>query len=101
MPFPNLEGKYAYDAFFTPQEAIAYLQRRGPWDQFRLPAGVVFIYSPALLQRILARGPAQPRGRFSGQMYLSPSGSGAVIGLCAGFGIGAPAVTTLMEELIA
>jgi uridine phosphorylase len=100
MPFPNVAGKHAYDAFFGPHENIAYRKARGQWDDFPLPSGVIFVYQRSLLDRILASGPAERRGRLIGEFYLVEGPSGFV-GLSGGFGFGAPVVTGVMELLIA
>lgn len=55
MPYPNMEGKHAYDAFFSPREAIAYLQRHGRWEELPPLAGVVFLYSRRLQDWLLRR----------------------------------------------
>ncbi len=84
VPFPNLAGKHAYDAFFSPQEAIADLQRHGLWETFPLPASVIFLSSLKLLERTLARWPGAEgtaqghdrdrRPRYTAKMYRHRGG---------------------------
>lgn len=101
-PFPNFEGKHAHDAFFSPREAIGYLQRRGVWVNLPPLAGVIFLYSRRLQERMLARWPHEQVEGFPlpGTFHVLAH-SDARVGLGAGFGIGAPAAASLMEELIA
>jgi uridine phosphorylase len=100
MPFPNLEGKHSYEAFFSPRDFLDYLKRHGLWEDFPLPNGVIFVYSPRLFERIMSRETGERHGRFAGEFYLIKR-SHATIGLSGRFGIGPAAVSTIMEELIA
>ena len=100
MPFPNLEGKHTYEAFFSPRDFLDYLKRNGHWEDFSLPTGVIFMYSPRLLERVLNREPAERHGRFAGDFYLIRRHE-AIIGVSGRFGIGPAGVSTIMEELIA
>ena len=100
MPFPNFAGKHREDAFFNPEEYVAYLRREGLLPEVTLPSGVILCYRRGLLRRI---GELEPIERVRGlpaEFYLLGETGGAV-GLCGGFGIGAPAVTAVVEELIA
>lgn len=100
MPFPNLAGKHAHEAFFDPRDIIDYARTHGMWEDFPLPDGVIFTYSPRLLDRVLSRERAERRGRLAGELYLVTR-EGGMVGLCGRFGIGSAIATTLMEELVA
>lgn len=100
MPFPNLEGKHSFEAFFSPRDALDALKRKDLWEDFPLPSGVIFIYSTGLVERVLNREAAERRGRFAGEFYLIKRPE-ATIGVSGRFGIGPAGVSTIMEELIA
>jgi len=100
MSFPNFAGKHAHDAFFTPQDFIAYLRREGRLpDDLVLPRGIILCYQPRMLATALAEETTQEIevARFK----IMTLGEDDAVGVCMGFGIGAPAVTGLVELLIA
>jgi uridine phosphorylase len=100
MSFPNFAGKHAHDAFFTPQEFVAYLRREGRLpDDLIMPAGIILSYHPRMLVTALAEEEAQEVAVAGYRLTLLGSDGG--VGLCTGFGIGAPAVVGVVELLIA
>ena len=99
MPFPNFAGKHAYDAFFTPHDFLAYLRRTGRLPDVAAPGGVILCYHNALLGHVLATEETEPGPLFGGFHLLRDTGGR--VGVCGGFGIGAPAVCAVIEELIA
>ena len=106
MPFPNVEGKHGHEAIFGPQDFIAYLKKQDLWEDFPTPDGVVLFYQRWFLNKVVANERAA--GRL--QSHRVPAsllsfhlvaGDGATFALSGGFGIGSPAATAVMEELIA
>ncbi|MGH2842032.1 MAG: nucleoside phosphorylase [Solirubrobacteraceae bacterium] len=99
MPFPNFADKHAHDAVFSPADAVAaFLSSR-----VRVPQGVVLTYQPALAEHLRATG-AELRTGFPGpwrQMWRVKREGRAPVGVVNGFGVGAPAVALVVEELIA
>src|SRR4051812_27056980 len=101
MSFPNTAGKHSFDSFFTPQELIEFEKKNGVSFNFPIPQGVIFVYHNSLLKYIEKTEKLTPvESLFAGKFYLLES-SDNKIAISGGFGIGAPAVTTVMEELIA
>jgi uridine phosphorylase len=98
--FPNFRGKHAHDAFITPKEYIEYARRHGFLTDFAVPGGVIFCYSPSLLDRICSSRQTTRVGGFHGEFHLLAETADRV-GVMGKFGIGAPVVTTILEELIA
>ncbi|RMG83400.1 MAG: purine phosphorylase [Bacteroidetes bacterium] len=100
MGFPNLKNKHAKDSMFTPSEFMAYQKKLGKYPKFKPPIGVIFCYDRNLMEFILENHKTTKVEGFYGEMYLldETNGKVAVIGK---FGIGAPVVVTLLEELIA
>jgi uridine phosphorylase len=100
MSFPNFTGKHAHDAFFTPQEFVAYLRREGRLpDDLVLPAGIILSYHPRMLLSALAEQEVEEIPIAGYRLTLL--GAERAVGLCKGFGIGAPAVVGVVELLIA
>ena len=100
VSFPNFRGKHAHDPFFTPEQYIAYARQHGLIPDFAVPDGVVLTYSPSLMTRIVSTKDVTPIKGIVGEFYLIDQTAGRV-GVVGKFGIGAPAVTTILEELIA
>ena len=100
MSFPNFVGKHAHDAMVNPQDMLAYFRRIGTVTTLPIPESFILCYhrrmaAPAALERggLLLEG-------MPSTCYTVPSASGP-IGVCMGFGIGAPAATSMLEMLIA
>ena len=100
MTFPNFAGKHAHDAFFHPQDYIEYLRRQQFLPELQMPQSIIFCYQSQLLQHITAQEETERIEAVPNEFYLLKSTKGKV-GVYGGFGIGAPAVTTFLEEFIA
>lgn len=100
MTFPNFAGKHAHDAFFHPQDYIAYLRRQQFLPDLQMPQSIIFCYQSQLLQRITAQEETERVEAVPNEFYLLKSTKGKV-GIYGGFGIGAPAATTFLEVFIA
>ena len=100
MGFPNLRNKHAHDSMFTPKEFMEYQKKIGKYPRFKPPKGVIFCYSRRLLEHILINHKTTKTEGFYGEFYLLNETENQ-IGVLAKFGIGAPVVVALMEELIA
>ena len=100
MTFPNFAGKHAHDAFFHPQDYIEYLRRQQFLPDLQMPQSIIFCYQSQLLQRITAQEETERIEAVPNEFYLLKSTKGKV-GVYGGFGIGAPAATTFLEEFIA
>jgi len=106
VPFPNVEGKHAHEAMFGPHDFIAYLKKHGLWEDFPVPHGVVLFYQRWFLDKVVDNEVAEgrllkhkvPASLLSFHLVARKK---ATIGLSGGFGIGSPAATAVMEELIA
>lgn len=98
--YPNFAGKHGHEAVFSPAEVVAAnLTANGA---VQTPDAVILIYQQFLLDELRARG-VQPITGYPGPWRsLWFTGGGArTIAVVGGFGIGAPAATTVLEELIA
>ena len=96
--YPNFAGKHAGEALFTAADFLAYLRRVGARDDTPAPDGVVLCYQRSLYDHVLrTEGVERPRRALPVPL---PS-TGGRVGLLGRFGIGAPAATTTVEELVA
>ncbi len=100
MPFPNFAGKHAHDSFFTPQDWVRYFKRENTIANFAAPEGIIFCYQNYLFDYIIQNEEVEAFGLPFNELYLLKN-TGGRVGICGRFGIGAPVVTTLQEELIA
>ena len=98
--FPNFPGKHAHDAFFSAQDYLAYVRQLGRVPDFAIPEGVIFCFQNSLLRHIEQQYEVEPISFFAGKFFLLP-GVDRRVAVSGGFGIGAPAVTTILENLIA
>jgi hypothetical protein len=98
MPFPNFEGKHAHDAFFSAKDFLEYRRKEGRLPDFQIPEAVIFCYQSSLYQHVLSTHEVEPIDLFSGEFYLLKDVGGRV-GFSARFGIGAPIVATILEEM--
>jgi uridine phosphorylase len=99
--YPNFAGKHAHDAFISPAEYLAYLRARGRVPDLAPLDGVVLLYQESLLRRIVENElTEQHRGWVTGDFRLLKRPDSRV-GVCGGFGIGAPVVAIVIEELVA
>lgn len=101
MPYPNLPGKHAYDAFFSPADFQSYIKEQGRWEEFDFPTAAVFVYSPQLMRRIEERErPQRKRRMSSAELFLVARGAQTLL-VGGSLGIGSVMATMLMEGLIA
>ena len=100
MAFPNFEGKHAHDAFFSAKDSLDYRRSLGKFPDLQVPEAVIFCYQSSLYEHVLLRHETHRAKLFGGEFYLLAD-TGGRIGFSARFGIGAPVVTVLLEEMIA
>lgn len=99
MGFPNFKNKHSHDSMFTPGEFLAYQKERGLQPKYKPPIGVIFCYDRNFMKYIITNHKVVKASGF-GSMYLLSETKGQVA-IIGDFGIGAPAVVTVFEELIA
>ena len=100
--YPNFEGKHGEDAFFNPDDFVAYLRRNGGLDGYEPPRSIIMCYQRKLFEFIVAvENAKQPTlaATYRGLVTLPDTqGQVAVLG---DFGIGAPVAAAVLEEFIA
>ncbi|HLB63385.1 MAG TPA: nucleoside phosphorylase [Anaerolineales bacterium] len=100
MSFPVHPDKRAGQAVLTPQAMIAYRQRSGLLPVMEAPSAVILCLQRGLPERMRGRYPLRRVARLMGDLYLLKRSRGAVA-VMTNFGIGAPQMAALAEELIA
>ena len=100
MAFPNLKNKHAQEAMFAPRDFIAYQKKRGRGPSFKIPDGIILCYQPGLMKHILEKHKTTKTDEMCRGMLLLDE-TGGRVAVIGGFGFGAPAAVTRVEELIA
>ncbi len=100
MAFPNLKNKYLEDSVFSPVEFVNYHKKNGRCPKTNIPEGVIICYDRKLLDFITERHKTKQYAVFDTNLHVLREARSqvAVIG---NFGIGAPAASVVLEELIA
>jgi uridine phosphorylase len=100
--YPNFAGKHDKEAFFNPEDFVAYLRRNGRLDDYRPPAVIILCYQRSLFEYILRLEALERSNRRSSPRGLVtlPS-TDHRIGVLGDFGIGAPVAAGVLEDFIA
>ena len=100
--YPNFEGKHGEDAFFNPDDFVAYLRRNGRLEGYVPPRSIILCYQRSLFEYILAVEEVERpdlASTYRGLVTLpSTQGRVAVLG---DFGVGAPVAAAVLEDFIA
>jgi uridine phosphorylase len=96
--YPNFAGKHDHEALFSPNDVLGGLRSTA----LPVPDAVVLTYQPVLLDVLRERGVLPTEG-YPGSWHRTWFMETAPrrVAVVGGFGIGAPAATTVLEELVA
>jgi len=100
MSFPNFPEKYHGLPVMRPEDTIAMRRRFGKFPKVDAPQGLILCLKNGLPNQLRWKMPIQKVGKIMGDFYLVKSTRGRV-GVLSNFGIGAPVVASLTEEMIA
>jgi uridine phosphorylase len=102
VTFPNFTTKHTADStpLVTADRFVRHLQERGLLEGYVAPKGIVLLYQPAFAKALLQREPHRASLPYPDFLFLLQRVNQQV-GVLAFFGIGAPAVTALVETLVA
>ncbi|HEY8526502.1 MAG TPA: nucleoside phosphorylase [Acidimicrobiales bacterium] len=102
MVFPSYGGKHDHEAFVTPQAVLAHRRARGFDLVESVPPAIIVTYQPQLFAAVLDAESTTPLpvGGPAETVHALDRTDGRV-GVVGGFGIGAPVVAVVVEELIA
>lgn len=99
MPFPNYPNKFSGEAVMKPEDTIEMRKRFGNFPKLKPPSGLILCMKNGLPEKLRWRVPIQKVGKVMGDMFLVKKTNGNV-GVLSNFGIGAPVVVSLAEEMI-
>jgi uridine phosphorylase len=97
MSYPNFEVKHAHDAVFHPQDLIAYVRKARGLPEIAPPHGMIYCYEQSFFRQLLVQEENEAIGP---GIHVLKQTAGR-IGICGGFGIGAPAATSILEVCVA
>lgn len=100
MSFPNFPDKKQSEPIMKPEDTIEMRRRFGRFPAIDPPKGLVLCLKNDLPYQLRWRTPVQKVGRVMGDLFLVKRARGRV-GVLSNFGIGAPVVASLAEEMIA
>lgn len=100
MSLPNFPEKYQGEPIMRPEDTIAMRKRFGKFPKVDAPEGLILCLKNDLPTQLRWRVPIQKAGKVMGDFYLVRSTRGRV-GVLSNFGIGAPVIASLTEEMIA
>ncbi|MFX1391084.1 MAG: nucleoside phosphorylase [Promethearchaeota archaeon] len=99
MSYPNFPNKYQEKSLSTAERFWNYKRKIGRIPKIEPPKGVIVCYSTRLLNYIIKNHSAKKVDFVFGDYFYLLEEEGQQIGLCGGFGVGAPMVGILLEEL--
>lgn len=97
MSFPNVKNKHLANPLFSPSDFIKYMVDNNLLPDFKIPRGILLIYSRKLVAKIIENRKVDKIDLFMGDFYVLQDED---VGIFQG-GIGAPGISTVMEEAIA
>jgi uridine phosphorylase len=102
MSFPNYSGKHTEPStpLVTPERMVRHLRDRGLLDGYVAPEGVILLYQPEFARALLRNEAHYATRLYPDRLHLLER-SGGRVGVLAFFGIGGPAVATLVDTLAA
>jgi uridine phosphorylase len=100
MTFPNLPDKQSETAVFSAADLLAQRRRQGQGPDFPPPRGAILCLQAGLFDYAAKQFAGRQKRGFRGEMRLLQTGA-APVAVMGRFGLGAPVVGTLVEELAA
>lgn len=100
MSFPNYPDKYQAAALMQPQHMLDVRRKLGRFPTIEPPEALIFCFKNGLPHQMRWQIPVRRIGGIMGDFHLVRRSHGRVAVL-SNFGIGAPVVVSLAEELIA
>jgi uridine phosphorylase len=101
VPYPNFPGKHVGAPLVTPARFLEYAREKGRLTDFSVPSGVLLVYRPSLMARLLKLHAAERLVQFGQYALWSLPDTGGMVALSGNFGIGGPIVGVIVEELVA
>lgn len=99
MTYPNYQNKYKEESIVKATDFWTYKRELGHIPDINPPKGVIMCYSPTLFNYIKEEHNAKHIPNVYGDYFYILDENDLQIGICGGFGIGAPVAAILLEEL--
>ncbi len=100
MSYPIFPDKYKLPAMLTAEQMIEFRRKHGGLENFSAPQSVILCLYKGLMRRFPWKYPSQQVRGFLGDLYLIKRTKERVA-VMGNFGIGAPALTNMAEEMFA
>lgn len=100
MSFPNFPDKQQSEPIMKPEDTIEMRRKFGRFPAIPPPGGLVLCLKNDLPYQLRWKTPVQKVGRVMGDLFLVKRTRGRV-GVLSNFGIGAPVIVSIAEEMIA
>jgi uridine phosphorylase len=100
MTYPIFPDKHKLEPLLTAEHMIEFRRKQGGLGDLPAPEGVVLCLYKGVMPRFAWKYPSRRVRSFLGDLYLLKR-TGGKVGVVGNFGIGAPALTSLAEELMA
>jgi len=100
--YPNFAGKHDEDAFFNPEDFVAYLHRQGSMDDYMPPHAIILCYQRRLFEQILlSEETVRPNLASTYRGLVTLASTNNRVAVLGDFGIGAPVAAAVLEEFVA
>jgi uridine phosphorylase len=99
MLYPHFPGKHREKSFVTAKNFWNYKRKLGRIPKIKPPKGVIICYSTRIFNYIIKNYSVKKIDYVFGDYFYILEETNEKIGICGGFGIGAPMVGILLEEL--
>ncbi|MCZ7535077.1 MAG: nucleoside phosphorylase [Acidimicrobiia bacterium] len=100
MTFPRYAGKHGHEEFLSPSAVLEWRRERRLLPD-RVPHRMILLYQDRLWEAARAAGTSPIGGRGPYGHVVTIDRTAGQVGVLGGFGIGAPAAATILEEFIA
>jgi len=100
MNYPIYPDKYKLPEMVTAQAMVEFRRRHSGLGDLQAPHGLVLCLYNGLMKRFTWRYPSQHIRSFQCDLYLLRA-TGKKVGVVSNFGMGAPALVSLAEQMIA
>ncbi len=100
MSYPILAEKYKLSPLLDAEKMIAFRRKQGGFADLRPPRSTLVCLYKGVFSRFGWRYPSARLPGFLGDIYL-PRKTDGKVAVLGGFGIGAPAITGIAEEMMA
>jgi uridine phosphorylase len=100
MTYPIFPDKHKLQSMLAAEDMIEFRRKQGGLGDLSAPEGVVLCLYRGVMPRFAWKYPSRRVHGFLGDLYLLKR-TGGKVGVAGNFGIGAPGLTSLAEELMA